>query len=119
MATYTLKQKVFGGPIGWAPKGVDTSKLTYAGRSNLSVTPGSSPKLPAAPIHPQNIPSNGAMNVFNSGKRVGQSSVGVLGGLKNTWNRAGIGGKAGMGAAAVGGTYLLGKGLGLWGNKKD
>lgn len=116
--TYCLKRKNFGGPVGWAMgKKLDPSKLTYAGQSNLSVTPGSKPKLSAAPIHPQNISSNGNMNVFNAGKRVGQGSVGVTGGLKNTWRNAGTMGKAGMVGAGVGAGYLLGKGLGLWGNK--
>ena len=57
-------------------------------------------------------------DIFNNGVEKGSKSVGIGGGIKNTWNKAGTMGKVGMGAAAVGGTYLLGKGLGLWGNSK-
>ena len=50
----------------------------------------------------------------------GANSVGVWGGIKNTWNRPGMGGKAGLiasGAALAGTTYLAGKQL--FGNKNN
>lgn len=47
------------------------------------------------------------------------SNVGVMQGMKNTWGRMGTMGKVGTGAAVATGGYFLGKGLGLWGNKKD
>lgn len=47
------------------------------------------------------------------------SNVGVGQGMMNSWNKMGTMGKVGVGATAVAGGYFLGKGLGLWGNKKD
>lgn len=52
---------------------------------------------------------------FNAGAK----SVGIRGGIVNTFNKAGTMGKAGMVTAAAGATYLMGKGLGLWGKKKE
>lgn len=47
------------------------------------------------------------------------NDVGAMQGMKNTWGRMGTMGKVGVGAGAVAGGYLLGKGLGLWGNNKE
>ena len=46
-----------------------------------------------------------AKNNANSG-----NDGSILDSIKNTWNNAGTAGKVGMGAGAVAGTYLLGKG---------
>ena len=54
------------------------------------------------------------------GFKSGANSVGVWGGIKNTWNRPGIAGKAGLiagGTALAGTAYLAGKQL--FGKKKD
>ena len=67
----------------------------------------------------KNANQKGYQAGMKAGINQGAKSVGVIGGLKNTWRNTGTMGKAGMGAAAVGGTYILGKGLGLWGNKKE
>lgn len=52
-----------------------------------------------------------------AGFQRGANSVGVVGGLKNTFNRAGTLGKAGMLGAGAVATGLLAKGL--FGGKKD
>lgn len=56
---------------------------------------------------------------YNSGFTKGRNSVGAWGGLKNTYKNAGTLGKAGIIGAGLGTGYVLGKGLGLWGNKKN
>ena len=55
----------------------------------------------------------------SAGFKQGVNSVGITGGIRNAYRNAGAVGKMGMIGAAAGGTYLLGKGLGLWGNNKD
>ncbi len=55
----------------------------------------------------------GEANALKNAKNNGASSNGsgsILDSVKNTWNKAGTAGKVGMGAGAVAGTYLLGKG---------
>lgn len=64
----------------------------------------------------KNIANPGAA-AARAGFQRGQASVGIKQGAMNTWNRMGKMGKAGTVAAAVGGTYLLGKGL--FGGRKD
>ncbi len=62
-----------------------------------------------------------AKNLANPGQAAAQAmknKVGVMQGMKNTWGKMGNVGKVGIGAAAIGGGYFLGKGLGLWGNNK-
>lgn len=58
-------------------------------------------------------------NAYKAGQTAGAKSVGLMGGLKNTWAKAGTGGKAGMLAAGAGVGLLAAKGLGLIGNKKE
>lgn len=55
-----------------------------------------------------------------TGYNAGQNSVGIMGGIKNTWNKAGTMGKIGMGAAglAAAGTMAYGISNMLSGNKK-
>ena len=55
--------------------------------------------------------SNAATNAYKSG----QGSVGLMGGLKNTWAQSGKMGKAGMVAAGAGLGLAAAKGLGLFG----
>jgi hypothetical protein len=55
--------------------------------------------------------SNAATNAYKSG----QGSVGLMGGLKNTWAQSGKMGKAGMVAAGTGLGLAAAKGLGLFG----
>ena len=62
---------------------------------------------------------NAIKGAAQGGFKAGQSSVGAMQGMKNTWARQGTMGKAGIAAGAVAGGYFLGKGLGLWGKKKD
>lgn len=55
----------------------------------------------------------GEANALKNAKNNGANSNGdgsILDSIKNTWNNAGTAGKVGMGAGAVAGTYLLGKG---------
>ena len=55
----------------------------------------------------------GEANALKNAKNNGANSNGggsILDSVKNTWNKAGTAGKVGMGAGAVAGTYLLGKG---------
>lgn len=65
-----------------------------------------------------------AANIANPGRIAGKQgfergakSVGVLGGIKNTWNKGGAG-KAGLIAAGTGAALLAGKAL-FGGKKKD
>lgn len=67
--------------------------------------------------------SERAANIANPGRIAaktgferGTKSVGVLGGIKNTWNKGGAG-KAGLIAAGTGAALLAGKAL--FGGKKD
>ena len=63
-----------------------------------------------------------AANKANPGRAAAEAmkgKVGVMQGMKNTWGRMGTMGKVGTAGAAVAGGYFLGKGLGLWGNKKN
>ena len=53
--------------------------------------------------------ANALKNAKNNGAN-GNSDGSILDSIKNTWNKAGTAGKVGMGAGAVAGTYLLGKG---------
>lgn len=46
----------------------------------------------------------------NAKNNTSNNSGSILDSIKNTWNNAGTAGKVGMGAGAVAGTYLLGKG---------
>lgn len=46
----------------------------------------------------------------NAKNNTSGNSGSILDSVKNTWNKAGTAGKIGMGAGAVAGTYLLGKG---------
>lgn len=46
----------------------------------------------------------------NAKNNTSDNSGSILDSIKNTWNNAGTAGKVGMGAGAVAGTYLLGKG---------
>lgn len=55
----------------------------------------------------------------NAGMNAGAKSVGVMGGLKNTWNRSGALGKAGMVGTGLLATGLVAKGLFGGGNKDD
>jgi len=68
-----------------------------------------------------NLVKQTAQKSYNAGLNTGlnqsKSSVGIVGGVKNTWANTGKLGKAGMVGAGVTGAYMLGKGLGLWGNK--
>ena len=54
----------------------------------------------------------GEANALKNAKNGADSNGGgsILDSIKNTWNNAGTAGKVGMGAGAVAGTYLLGKG---------
>jgi hypothetical protein len=52
--------------------------------------------------------ANALKNAKNNANGNGDGSI--LDSIKNTWNKAGTAGKVGMGAGAVAGTYLLGKG---------
>lgn len=52
--------------------------------------------------------ANALKNAKNNANGNGGGSI--LDSIKNTWNKAGTAGKVGMGAGAVAGTYLLGKG---------
>lgn len=67
---------------------------------------------------------NKAYNVgLNTGQtqgfQQGQNSVGLMGGLKNTWNNTGTLGKAGMVAAGVGTAALAAKGVAsMFGGRK-
>lgn len=65
---------------------------------------------------------NNSATVSNVGKKplkpLNQVNKGGTG-LVNSWNKMGTMGKVGVGAGAVAGGYLLGKGLGLWGNNKE
>lgn len=67
---------------------------------------------------------NKAYNVgLNTGKtqgfQQGQNSVGLMGGLKNTWNNAGTLGKAGIVTAGVGTAALAAKGIAsMFGGRK-
>ena len=45
------------------------------------------------------------------GMKAGQSSVGIMGGMKNTWNSMGTAGRVGTAAAAIGATALAAKGV--------
>lgn len=60
---------------------------------------------------------NAFKGAAQGGFKAGQNSVGVMQGMKNTWNRMGTMGKAGTvaGAAVVGGLALKG----LFGSKKN
>lgn len=54
------------------------------------------------------------------GMKAGQSSVGIMGGMKNTWNNMGTAGKVGTAAAAIGATALAAKGIkSLFDKKKE
>lgn len=55
---------------------------------------------------------DGEANALKNAKNNANSDGGgsILDSVKNTWNKAGTAGKVGMGAGAVAGTYLLGKG---------
>ena len=102
-STFRLKRKLFA--AGYAVG-------NYKPQGNLSFA-GAAPKPQInVPLHPQNQPTQGAMNVFNAGQR----TVGIKQGAMNTWNRMGKMGKAGTVAAGLGGAYLIGKGL--FGGKK-
>lgn len=56
---------------------------------------------------------------YTAGREVGAKSVGLLGGLKNSWTKAGVGGKAGMvaGGLALGGLAV--KGVTSFGKKNN
>ena len=56
---------------------------------------------------------------YQAGMNAGTKSVGVMGGLKNTWNRSGALGKAGMVGTGLLATGLVAKGLFGGGNKDD
>ena len=56
---------------------------------------------------------------YKAGMNAGTKSVGVMGGLKNTWNRSGALGKAGMVGTGLLATGLVAKGLFGGGNKDD
>lgn len=55
---------------------------------------------------------DGEANALKNAKNNANSDGGgsILDSVKNTWNKAGTAGKVGMGAGAVAGTYLLGRG---------
>lgn len=55
--------------------------------------------------------SQAAKAGYNLGKARGQSSVGALGGMKNSWNNMSTVGKVGTAAAAIGATALAAKGI--------
>ena len=56
---------------------------------------------------------------YNTGYNKAANTIGVGQGMKNTWGRMGTMKKAGVVAGVAAGGYLLGKGLGLWGNNKE
>lgn len=68
----------------------------------------------------QSAPVKDATNkAFQAGQKQGQNSVGLMGGIKNTWNNSGTLGKAGMVAAGVGTAALAAKGIAsMFGGRK-
>lgn len=59
-------------------------------------------------------------NAGTIGYNKGQQSVGIMGGIKNTWNKAGTMGKIGMGAAGLAAAGTMAYGLGsMIGKKKE
>ena len=64
-----------------------------------------------------NALKSASKSAYTAGQTAGAKSVGLMGGFKNTWAKAGTGGKAGMALAGAAGLGLMAKGL--FGNKKD
>jgi hypothetical protein len=63
--------------------------------------------------------ANAAKRARNQGYISGKNSVGIVGGIKNTWNRAGTLGKVGMSAAGLAAAGTMAYGLGsMIGEKK-
>lgn len=85
----------------------------------LTPTPAPPKPTPAPPKPTPMYTQADMVNAARRGRDAGRNQVGMWGGIKNTYNKAGTMGKAGMWTAAAGATYLMGKGLGLWGKKKE
>ena len=130
--TFTIKRKLFVSAAGMerlnyivqnphlsTPGEVDNARriLQNSGQNFLPAVQTATPKPTPTPA--PTYTQADMLNAAKKGRAAGRNQVGIGGGIKNTWNKAGTMGKAGMVTAAAGATYLMGKGLGLWGKKKE
>ena len=94
-------------------KKYSTEIANYKNSTALTV-----PTTPKTNIQTPTTPKTN-LRSYREGWVKGTKNTGVMQGMKNTWGRMGTMGKAGVVTGAAAGGYFLGKGLGLWGNKKE